>query len=69
MMQACLCPPHIKLILTAIKRVREGQSLTLKQFQRLLGGSCVQCDTLWPVVYEAGAKAQGMEAPARGSSV
>ncbi len=36
-MQACLSPARIKSILTAVKRVREGQSLTVIQFQRLLG--------------------------------
>ncbi len=36
MMQACLSPTHIELILTAVKRVRESQSVTVKQFQRLL---------------------------------
>ncbi|KAI2642984.1 enzymatic polyprotein [Labeo rohita] len=36
-MQACLSPARIELILTAVTRVKEGQSLTVKQFQRLLG--------------------------------
>ncbi len=36
-MQARLSPARIELILTAIKRVREGQSLTVIQFQRLFG--------------------------------
>ncbi len=36
-MQACMSPARIEAILTAIMRVREGQSLTVKQFQRLLG--------------------------------
>ncbi|KAI2649172.1 Formin-like protein 1 [Labeo rohita] len=35
MMQAHLCPARIESILTAIERVREGQSLIVKQFQRL----------------------------------
>ncbi len=37
MMQAHLSPAHIKLILAAMKKVRLSQSLTVKQFQRLLG--------------------------------
>ncbi len=35
-MQALLSPGQIESILTAVKRVREGQSLTVKQFQKLL---------------------------------
>ncbi len=36
-MQARMSPARIESILTAVRRVREGQSLTVKQFQRLLG--------------------------------
>ncbi len=36
-MQARLSPARIESILAAVRRVREGQSLTVKQFQRLLG--------------------------------
>ncbi len=36
-MQARLSPARIESILVAVRRVREGQSLTVKQFQRLLG--------------------------------
>ncbi len=36
-MQARLSLARIESILTAVKRVREGQSLTVKQFQKLLG--------------------------------
>ncbi len=36
-MQARLSPAHIECILSAMKRIRLGQSLTVKQFQRLLG--------------------------------
>ncbi|KAI2646282.1 enzymatic polyprotein [Labeo rohita] len=36
-MQARLSPARIESILTAVTRVKEGQSLTVKQFQRLLG--------------------------------
>ncbi|KAI2662333.1 Transposon Ty3-G Gag-Pol polyprotein [Labeo rohita] len=37
MMQARLSPARIESILTAVMRVTEGRSLTVKQFQRLLG--------------------------------
>ncbi len=36
-MQARLSPASIESILSAVKRIRLGQSLTVKQFQRLLG--------------------------------
>ncbi len=36
-MQARLSPARIDSILATVKRVREGQSLTVKQFQKLLG--------------------------------
>ncbi len=36
-MQAQMSPARIESIFTSVKRVREGQSLTVKQFQRLLG--------------------------------
>ncbi|KAL0148900.1 hypothetical protein M9458_055704 [Cirrhinus mrigala] len=36
-MRARLSPARIKSILTAVVRVKEGRSLTVKQFQRLLG--------------------------------
>ncbi len=35
-MQACLSPARIVSILSAVERIRLGQSLTVKQFQRLL---------------------------------
>ncbi|KAI2654549.1 Gag-Pol polyprotein [Labeo rohita] len=37
MMQARLSPARIELILAAVARVRKGRSLTVKQFQQLLG--------------------------------
>ncbi len=36
-MQACLSPARIESILSAVKSISLGQSLTVKQFQRLLG--------------------------------
>ncbi len=36
-MQAQLSPARIEVILTAVRGVREGQSLTVRKFQRLLG--------------------------------
>ncbi len=36
-MQARLSPARIESILTAVARVREGLSLTVKQFQKMLG--------------------------------
>ncbi len=36
-MQARMSPARIESIFTSVKRVREGKSLTVKQFQRLLG--------------------------------
>ncbi len=39
----------------AVKRMREGQSLTVKQFQRLLGlmaAATKECDTFWTAVHE-----------------
>ncbi|KAI2647034.1 NLR family CARD domain-containing protein 3 [Labeo rohita] len=36
-MQACLSPARIESILAAVARVKEGRSLTVKQFQQLLG--------------------------------
>ncbi|KAL0183522.1 hypothetical protein M9458_019218, partial [Cirrhinus mrigala] len=36
-MQARLSPARIESILAAVKRVKEGRSLTVKQFQQLLG--------------------------------
>ncbi len=36
-MQARMSPARIESIFTSVKRVREGQSLTVKQFQRLPG--------------------------------
>ncbi|KAL0177345.1 hypothetical protein M9458_026239, partial [Cirrhinus mrigala] len=36
-MQARLSPARIESILTTVKRVKEGRSLTVKQFQQLLG--------------------------------
>ncbi len=35
--QACSSPARIESILMEVGRVKEGQSLTVKQFQRLLG--------------------------------
>lgn len=37
LMQACLSPARIDLILTAVNKIKLGQSLTVKQFPRLLG--------------------------------
>ncbi len=37
MVQARMSPARIESILTVVRRVKEGQSLTIKQFQRLLG--------------------------------
>ncbi len=37
LMQVFLSPAHIESILLAVKNIRLGQSLTVKQFQRLLG--------------------------------
>ncbi len=58
-MQARMSPARIESFLTSVERVREGRSLTVKQFQKLLGlmsagsdVSCVQCDTFWPAVHE-----------------
>ena len=54
MMQARLSPACIELILTSVKRIREGQSLTVKQFQRLLGLMAAASNvTFWPAVHEA----------------
>ncbi len=46
-MQARMSPARIESILTSVKRVREGRSLTVKQFQKLVfvprpgaGSSC-----------------------------
>ncbi len=36
-MQACMSTARIESILTEVRRVKDGQSLTVKQFQRLLG--------------------------------
>ncbi len=36
-MQTGMTPARIESILTAVARVKEGRSLTVKQFQRLLG--------------------------------
>ncbi len=36
-MQACLSPARIESILSAVERIRLGQSLTVRHFQRLLG--------------------------------
>ncbi len=37
MMQAHMFPARFESILTSVKRVREGRSLTVKQFKKLLG--------------------------------
>ncbi len=36
-MQACMSSAYIESILTSVKRVREGRSLTVKPFKKLLG--------------------------------
>ncbi len=53
-MQARLSPARIESILNTVRRVREGLSLMVKQFQILLGlmASSVQRDTFWPAVHE-----------------
>ncbi len=53
-MQARLSPARIESILATVKRVREGQSLTVKQFQRLLGlmAAASNVITFWPAVHE-----------------
>ncbi len=45
-----LSPDRIESILTTVKRVREGQSLTVKLFSKAVGSddSCVQRDHFWP---------------------
>ncbi len=52
--QARMSPARIKSTLLEVRRVKEGQSLTVKQFQRLLGlmAACVQLDIYWPAVHE-----------------
>ncbi len=54
-MQARLSPARIESILTAVNRVKEGQSLTVKQFQRLLGLMAAASNMIyfWPAVHEA----------------
>ncbi len=52
-MQAHMSPARFESILTAVARGREGQSLTVKQFQTVgSNGSCVQRDTSWSAVHE-----------------
>ncbi len=53
-MHARLSPARIESILTAVKRVREGQSLSVKQFSETVGsdGSFIQRATFWPAVHE-----------------
>ncbi len=36
-MQARITPAQIESIVTAVARLKEGQSLTVKEFQRLMG--------------------------------
>ncbi len=49
-MQARLCPTRIESILSAVNRIRLGQSLTVKQFQRLLGlMAAASNDTFWMI--------------------
>ncbi len=53
-MQVYMPPSRIESILTSVKRVREGRSLTVKQFQRLLGlmVAAFQRGTSWPAVHD-----------------
>ncbi len=53
-MQARMSPAWIESILTAVVRVREGRSLTVKQFQRLLGLMAAASNVIptWPAVHE-----------------
>ncbi|MCJ8749920.1 hypothetical protein PDJAM_G00193080 [Pangasius djambal] len=48
MMQARLSPARIESICTAVARVREGRSLTVKQFQKLLGLMAVAASIVIP---------------------
>ncbi len=49
-----MSPARIKSILTSVKRVREGRSLTVKQFKKTAGSdvSCVQRDTFWLALHK-----------------
>ncbi len=53
-MQARLSPARIESILNTVRRVREGLSLTVKQFQRLLGLMAAASNVIpfWPAVHE-----------------
>ncbi len=52
-MQARMFPARIESILTEVRRVKEGQSLTVKLSEAAgSDGSCVQRDTYWPAVHE-----------------
>ncbi len=54
-MQACLSPARIESIPVTVKRVREGQSLTVKLFQKLLGlmaAVIIQRNNFWPAAHE-----------------
>lgn len=50
-----MSPARIESILTSVKRVKEGQSLTVKQFQRLLGLMAAASNGIpfWPAAHEA----------------
>ncbi len=48
-MQARLSPARTESILATVKRVREGQSLTVKIFQKLLG---LMEAAFWPSAHE-----------------
>ncbi len=51
-MQARLSPARIESIMSAVKRIRLGQSLTFKQFQRLLGLMAAASNvTFWTAVH------------------
>jgi len=51
-MRAVLSPVRVASILTAVIEIRLGQALTVKQFQRLLDGSCLQHYSVRPAVHE-----------------
>ncbi len=52
-MQARLSPTRIESILSAVNRIRLGQSLTVKQFQRLLGlMAAASNDTFWMIALD-----------------
>ncbi len=62
-MQARLSPAHLESTLSAVERIRLGQSLTVRQFQRLLGLMAaaskvipLDCCTLDPCSGDSGPK-------------